>query len=275
MEQTASAAEMAARVPVSVKSLLEAGAHFGHQTQRWNPKMGPFIHSARNSIHIINLDMTQRLWERARKTIIEVSARGGSVLFVGTKRQARDIVKQEAQRSGSHFVTTRWLGGTLTNFQTVKNSIERMRKLEDLLKKAEDPSTGVKLTKKERLTINRDLGKLDAGLGGIRQMRSLPQLVFVVDVGKEAIVIAEANRLKIPVIAVVDTNCDPDGIDYVIPANDDSVRSIRLIAGGVADAVIEGRAKLQATLDRDAAKNQQSHGNNGAVAAQAAAAPAA
>lgn len=237
-----------APVEVSIRTLMDAGAHFGHQTQRWNPKMGPYIHSARNSIHIINLDLTHKMWARARKVIVDVSARGGSVLFVGTKRQARDIIKQEASRSDSYYVINRWLGGTLTNFETVRISIERMRRLEELLAKSEDPSSDVKISKKERLMITRDLDKLQASLGGIRNMRQLPSVLFVVDVTKESIAVAEARKLKIPVIGLVDTNSDPLNVDYVIPSNDDAVRSIKLFSQAVSDAALEGRASYNAQV---------------------------
>ncbi len=229
-------------VNITVQSMLEAGAHFGHQTQRWNPKMTPFIFAAKNGMHIINLDLTMKAWVKARKAIVDTSARGKTVLFVGTKKQAREIIKQEAERSGSFYVISRWLGGTLTNFQTIRNSIERMRKMEDLLKKAEDPASEIKLNKKERLMISRSLDKLNDNLGGIREMRDTPGLLVVVDVSKEEIAIAEAQRLKIPVVGLVDTNSSPEGIDFVIPSNDDAARTIRLFTAGIADAVMEGRA---------------------------------
>lgn len=238
-------------VDVSVKNMLAAGAHFGHQTEKWNPKMLPYIFCAKNGIHIINLDMTLDRWKRARKFIVDITSRGGSVLFVGTKLQARDIVQQEAARCGAFYVTTRWLGGTLSNFQTIKNSIDRMRKLEDLLVQAEDPNTKVKLSKKERLEIHREVEKLSESLGGIRHMKRLPDAVFIVDVVKEDIAVKESRRLKIPVIALVDTNASPDGLDFAIPCNDDATRAIRLMLAGAGDAVMEGRGLFEARSPRE------------------------
>lgn len=258
-------------VPVTIKSMLDAGAHFGHQTHRWNPRMLPYIYGERNGIHIINLDLTQKLWERARKYIVDTMSRGGSVLFVGTKLQAREIVATEANRCGAFHVTSRWLGGTLSNFQTIKNSIDRMRKMEDLLVEAERPDTKVRLVKKERLTMSRDVGKLAANLGGIRSMKRLPDVLFVVDVVKEDIAVAEARRLHIPVIALVDTNANPDLVDFPIPANDDATRTIQLFVAEVANAVAEGRAQFEARRpkeDRHEEKNgghAKAHVKNGAV----------
>lgn len=231
--------------PITIKNLIEAGAHYGHQTQRWNPKMLPNIYGARNGVHIINLDITMRKWEIARKYIVDRVSLGGNVLFVGTKQQAKDIVKEEATRCGAFFVASRWLGGCLSNFQTIKNSIERMRKLENLLTEASAEGSKVKLTKKERLDISRQVEKLEANLGGIRNMKKTPDVIFIVDVVKESIAIAEANRLHIPVVALVDTNADPAAVAFPIPSNDDAARAIRLFCSAVADAVNEGRA-LQA-----------------------------
>lgn len=249
-------------VQVNIKTMLDAGAHFGHQTHRWNPKMLPYIYTAKNGVYIINLDTTQKLWERARKYIVDTVSRGGSVLFVGTKPAARDVVRNEAARGGALYVTTRWLGGTLSNFQTIKASIERMRKLEDLLKEAENPEGKVKLHKKEKVSISKQLGKLDASLGGIRQMKRVPDLIFVVDIIKEAIAVAEARRLRIPVVALVDTNVDPSLVDFPIPSNDDAARTIKLFVAAVADAVIEGRAEYEARRAKED-KNNSSNGSDG------------
>jgi small subunit ribosomal protein S2 len=254
MERTATSLEAAgtsAAIPVTIKSMLDAGAHFGHQTHRWNPRMLPFIYGERNGIHIINLDMTQKLWDRARKYVVDTVSRGGSILFVGTKLQAREIVSTEANRCGAFHVTSRWLGGTLSNFQTIKNSIDRMRKIEDLLTEAEQEGTKVRLVKKEKLTMARELEKLAANLGGIRAMKRLPDVLFVVDVVKEHIAVAEARRLHIPVIALVDTNADPGLVDFPIPANDDATRTITLFLAEMANAVIEGRAQYDARRPKE------------------------
>lgn len=245
------AASAQSAVPVTIKSMLDAGAHFGHQTHRWNPRMLPFIFGERNGIHIINLDLTQKMWERARKYIVDTLSRGGSILFVGTKIQAREIVAAEAERCGAFHVTSRWLGGTLSNFQTIKHSIDRMRKIEDLLGEAEKEGTKVRLVKKEKLTMTRDLEKLAANLGGIRGMKRLPDVLFVVDVVKEHIAVAEARRLHIPVIALVDTNADPGLIDFPIPANDDATRTIKLFVAEVANAVAEGRTQYDARRPKE------------------------
>jgi small subunit ribosomal protein S2 len=243
--------EISYPVDVSIKNMLEAGAHFGHQTQRWNPKMLPSIYCAKNGIHIMNLDVTLARWTRARKFIVDTVGRGGTVLFVGTKLQAREIVQHEASRAGAFYVTTRWLGGTLSNFQTIKNSIDRMRKLEELLAQAEVEGSKVKITKKEKLEITREVGKLEQSLGGIRQMKRTPDVIFVIDVIKEAIAVEEARRLRIPVVAMVDTNVNPDKIEYPIPSNDDAARAIRLFTAAVADAVIEGKAVFGARPARE------------------------
>lgn len=228
--------------PVTIKNLIDAGAHYGHQTQRWNPKMLPNIYGARNGVHIINLDITMKRWEIARKYIVDRVSLGGNVLFVGTKQQAKDIVKEEASRCGAFFVSSRWLGGCLSNFQTIKNSIDRMRKLEGLLAEATVENSKVKLTKKERLDISRQVEKLEANLGGIRNMKKTPDVIFVIDVVKESIAIAEANRLHIPVVGLVDTNADPAAVAFPIPSNDDAARTIRLFCSAIADAIIEGRS---------------------------------
>jgi len=226
---------------VSMKQLLEAGVHFGHQTSRWNPKMKPYIFGARNGIYIIDLQRTVKLFEDAYNFVSNLALRGGTLLFVGTKKQAMDAVAEEADRCGMFYVNTRWLGGTLTNFQTIKGSIERLKRCEETL---EDPAMAAALTKKEMLGIRRERDKLLTALGGIKAMRKLPDALFVIDPSKEEIAVREANKLKIPVVAVVDTNCDPDLIDYKIPGNDDAIRAIRLFCASMADAVLEGRAHL-------------------------------
>jgi len=227
---------------VSMKQLLEAGVHFGHQTSRWNPKMKPYIFGARNGIYIIDLQQTVKLFENAYNFVRDLSAQGGHVLFVGTKKQAQDAIREETERCGMFCVTTRWLGGTLTNFQTIKQSIDRLKKLEETL---ENPVMAEALTKKEMLNIKRESEKLLIALGGIKNMRKLPDALFVIDPQKEEIAVKEANKLKIPVVAVVDTNCDPDVIDYKVPGNDDAIRAIRLFCAAIADAVLEGRARAE------------------------------
>lgn len=252
--------------PVTIRTLMDAGAHYGHQTQRWNPKMLPYIFGARNGVHIINLDITMRKWEIARKYILDRVALGGNVLFVGTKQQAKEIVKEEATRCGAFYIASRWLGGCLSNFQTIKKSIERMRKMESLLVDAVNESSKIKLNKKERLDITRQLEKLEANLGGIRNMKKVPDVIFVVDVVKEEIAIAEATRLHIPVVALVDTNADPGQVAFPIPSNDDATRTLRLFVSAVADAVIEGRGIYQARVPssgQNGAERQEAV-NNGA-----------
>lgn len=243
-EKTKSSFAYALEIPqqeVSIKSLIEAGAHFGHQVDRWNPKMLPYIFGQRNGVHIVNLDITMKSWAKARDFLQKVAADGGKVLIVGTKLQAREIVKAEAERCGAFHVTTRWLGGTLTNLRTIKRSIEKMKKMEDMLAKAEDPDSDVTLNKKERLTISKKLDKLQAQIGGIREMKRPPEALFVIDINKESIAVAEAKRLGIPVVALVDTNTDPESVEFPIPSNDDAARTIRLLVGAAADAVNEGR----------------------------------
>ncbi|HVM96974.1 MAG TPA: 30S ribosomal protein S2 [Candidatus Acidoferrales bacterium] len=227
---------------VSMKQLLEAGVHFGHQTSRWNPKMKPYIFGARNGIYIIDLQRTVKLFEQAYGFVRELTARGGSMLFVGTKKQAQDAIREEAERCGMFYVNTRWLGGTLTNFQTIKQSIDRLKKCEETL---EDPAMAEALTKREMLNISRERDKLLTSLGGIKALKKLPDALFVIDPKKEEIAVKEANKLKIPVVAVVDTNCDPDVVDYKIPGNDDAIRAIRLFCAAVADAVLEGKAQQE------------------------------
>jgi small subunit ribosomal protein S2 len=229
---------------VTMKQMLEAGVHFGHQTKRWNPKMKPYIFGARNGIYIIDLQQTVLMWRRAYDFVVELVGRGEKVLFVGTKKQAQEVVAEEAARSEMFFVNNRWLGGTLTNFKTVKGSIERLRTIERM----STDGTFEKLPKKEVLKLGHERTKLERALGGIKDMSRLPGAVFIVDPKKEHIAVAEANRLQIPVVAIVDTNCDPDLIDYVIPGNDDAIRSIKLFTASISDAAIEGNAKYQDTL---------------------------
>ena len=225
---------------VTMKQLLEAGVHFGHQTSRWNPKMRPYIFGARNGIHIIDLQQTVTLFREACDFIRAVVADGGTVLFVGTKKQAQDTIRGEAERAGMPYVNNRWLGGTLTNFHTIKQSLERLKKLEETIAEAE---TSAILKKKERLMLQREHAKLLTNLRGIRDMKKLPDALFVIDPDREAIAISEANRLKIPAVGVVDTNCDPDRIAYCIPGNDDAIRAIRLFCGAIADSVLEGQTE--------------------------------
>jgi small subunit ribosomal protein S2 len=229
---------------ITMKQLLEAGVHFGHQTKRWNPKMKPFIFGARNGIYIIDLQKTVQMARNAFRFVSDAVARGGSVLFVGTKKQAQDAVQEEANRAGQFFVTNRWLGGTLTNFKTIKAGIDRLKTIE---KMAED-GTFDRLPKKEVAALTNEQQKLQKNLGGIKEMTRLPGALFIIDPKKEHIAIHEARRLGIPIIGLVDTNCDPEGIEYIIPGNDDAIRSIRLFAGKVADACIEGAARHQAML---------------------------
>jgi small subunit ribosomal protein S2 len=218
--------------------MLEAGVHFGHQTRYWNPKMAPYIFGHRNKIHIINLEKTLVLYQEALKYVRQLAANRGSILMVGTKRQAREIVREEAQRCGMPFVDHRWLGGMLTNFKTVKQSIKRLKEMEQM---AED-GTFESMAKKEALGLQRELAKLQRSLGGIKDLNGLPDALFVIDVGYQKGAIAEAVKLGIPVVGVVDTNHSPEGISYVIPGNDDSSRAIRLYARGIADAVLDGRS---------------------------------
>jgi small subunit ribosomal protein S2 len=245
---TATPAAIEPGTPVTIRSLMDAGAHYGHQTQRWNPKMLPYIYGARNGVHIINLDLTLKKWEVARKYIVDRVALGGNVLFVATKQQAKDIVKEEALRCGAFYIASRWLGGCLSNFQTIKNSIERMRKMENLLAESAQEGSKIRITKKERLDISRQVEKLEANLGGIRNMKKVPDVIFLVDVVKEQIAIAEANRLHIPVVALVDTNADPGAVNFPIPSNDDAARALKLFLSAAADAVLEGRAIYKARV---------------------------
>jgi small subunit ribosomal protein S2 len=231
----------------SMRQLLEAGVHFGHQSHRWNPKMSPYIFGTRNNIHIIDLAQTVPLLHRALAAVSDTVAEGGRILFVGTKRQAQDAVADAAKRSAQYYVNSRWLGGTLTNWKTISHSIHRLRKLDEMLGSGEAQV----YTKKERLTLTREKDKLDRALGGIRDMGGLPDLVFVIDTNKEDIAIKEARRLDIPVAAVVDTNCNPDGISFPVPGNDDAARAITLYCDLVARAAIDGLSRAQGEIGVD------------------------
>jgi len=225
---------------VSMRQMLEAGVHFGHQTRFWNPKMAPYIFGERNRIHIINLEKTQPMYAEAAQFIKAVIADGGKVLFVGTKRSARESIQKEAERAAQPFVNQRWLGGMLTNFKTIRQSIKRLGEITELAASGALEKRG----KKEATQLRREMDKLERSLGGIKHMDSLPDALFVVDVGHENIALHEAKKLGIPVVAIVDTNCSPDGIDYVIPGNDDAMRAIQLYAAGIADAVLEGKESV-------------------------------
>ncbi len=238
---------------VSMKQLLEAGVHFGHQTRRWNPKMAPYIFTERNGIYIIDLQKTVKKLDEAYNFIHEVAANGGEVLFVGTKKQAADSIKEEALRPGAHFVNARWLGGMMTNYKTIQRRIARLEQLHTM----ETDGTFDLLPKKEVIKLNLEIEKLEKFLGGIKNMKKLPGALFIVDPRKEKIAVAEAKKLGIPVVAIVDTNCDPDEIDYVIPGNDDAIRAVKLIAGAMADAIIsanQGTAEAVAAEAEEAAE---------------------
>ena len=222
---------------VSMKQLLEAGVHFGHQTRRWNPKMAPYIFTERNGIYIIDLQKTVKKLDEAYNFVKETAAEGGEILFVGTKKQAQESMKEEAQRCGMHYVNARWLGGMMTNFRTIRRRIDRLEQLKTM----RDDGTFAMLPKKEVVKLELEIAKLEKYLGGVKNMKKLPAALFVVDSRKEHIAVCEARKLHIPIVAIVDTNCDPDEIDYVIPGNDDAIRAVRLISGAMADAVLEGR----------------------------------
>lgn len=232
---------------ISMKQLLEAGVHFGHQTKRWNPKMKPYIFGARNGIYIIDLQKTVRYFKDAYSFLRQTVQNGDKVLFVGTKKQAQDAIREETLRAGQFFVDSRWLGGMLTNFSTIKKSIERLKKIETM----SQDGTYQLLTKKEALGLEREREKLEKTLGGIKGMNKLPGAIFVIDPKKEAIAVKEARKLGIPVVAVVDTNCDPDEVDYIIPGNDDAIRAIRLFASKMADACVEGSQDREVALRSD------------------------
>ncbi|MBK9160311.1 MAG: 30S ribosomal protein S2 [Nitrosomonadales bacterium] len=237
---------------VTMRQMLEAGVHFGHQTRFWNPKMAPYIFGHRNKIHIINLEKTVAMFAEAEHFVRKLSAKKGSILFVATKRQARDIIQEEAVRADCPFVNYRWLGGMLTNHKTVQQSIKRLRELEELTSEG----ASEKLSKKEALMMKRELEKLERSLGGIKDMAGLPSALFVIDVGYQKGAIVEAQKLGIPVIGIVDTNNSPLGVDYVIPGNDDSTQAIRLYARGIADAVLEGRAQAMTELVEQVASEE-------------------
>ena len=238
---------------VSMKQLLEAGVHFGHQTRRWNPKMAQYIFTERNGIYIIDLQKTVKKLEEAYDFVRELSSNGGNILFVGTKKQAGDSIKEEAERAEAYFVNARWLGGMLTNFTTIRNRIRRLEQL----RKMEEDGTFDRLPKKEVVKLDLEIEKLEKYLGGIKHMNRLPAALFVVDPRKEKIAVAEAHKLGIPVIAIVDTNCDPDEIDYVIPGNDDALRAVKLISQAMADAILEGRQGAQGAAVKEAAAEEK------------------
>ena len=238
---------------VSMKQLLEAGVHFGHQTRRWNPKMAPYIYTERNGIYIIDLQKTVKKLEEAYAFVREISANGGSVLFVGTKKQAQDAIREEAARCGGYYVNARWLGGMLTNFRTMRTRIDRLAQL----RRMEEDGTFAMLPKKEVIKHQGEIEKLEKYLGGVKEMKKLPAALFIVDPRKERNAIAEARKLNIPIVAIVDTNCDPDEIDYVIPGNDDAIRAIRLIASAMASAAIEGRQGEDAASEAEVAETAE------------------
>ena len=229
-------------VEITIKQLLEAGVHFGHQTSRWNPKMKPYIFGARNGIHIIDLQQTVGMLRDVCGFVRDLAAKGGQILFVGTKKQAQEVVREEAERCDMFYINNRWLGGMLTNFQTIRKSIDRLKRLEEML---ETPAVAEALTKKELLGMSRERDKLMSVLGGIKTMRKLPDAMFVVDTKKEEIAVREANKLGIPVLAAIDSNCDPDLVTHKVPGNDDAIRAIRLFSSAIAEAALEGRAVLE------------------------------
>ena len=232
---------------ISMKQLLEAGVHFGHQTSRWNPKMKPYIFGARNGIHIIDLQQTVTMFKDLEAVVRDLAASGGHILFVGTKKQAQDAIREEAVRCSMFYVHNRWLGGTLTNFATIRQSIERLRRIEEM---ENDPKIVAALTKKELLGLSREKAKLEQSLGGIKLMRKLPDAIFVIDPKQEEIAVKEARKLGIPVIAVIDSNCDPAMVDYKVPGNDDAIRAIRLFCSVIADAIIEGKTIYEQSLNK-------------------------
>jgi len=248
--------------PLTVRELFEAGVHFGHQTKRWNPKMRQYIYGARSGIHIVDLDQTARLFKRAYDFVSETTARGGGVLFVGTKRQAQEIVKEECRRAGAYFVTNRWLGGTLTNFRTIKGGLDRLRSIERM----KEDGTYEQLPKKETVQLEKERARLEKYIGGLKGMGAVPSAVFIIDPAQETIAVQEARKLHVPIVAITDTNCDPDLVDYVIPGNDDAIRSVRLITGAIADACVAGasrRREFQQQRDRDSNSNDGRDGRDG------------
>lgn len=248
----------------SMIELLEAGVHFGHQTQRWNPKMKPYIYGARNGIYVIDLRKTTDLLDQAYNLVRDYAAKGKNVLFVGTKKQAAEVIAEEAQRSGAYFINRRWLGGMLTNFETIRGRVNKLKEMEEFINNGYVD----KLPKKEVAQMNRQLAKLSKTLGGIKEMRGLPDLIFIVDQAKEEIAIKEANKLGIPVICLADTNANPDGIDYIIPGNDDAIRSIKLITSKLADAVLEGK-QLRENKANEAKKIEKISAADAGVAEEA------
>jgi small subunit ribosomal protein S2 len=237
--------------PLTVRDLFDAGVHFGHQTKRWNPKMRPYIYGSRNGVHIVDLDQSARLLKKAFTFLVETVGKGGHVLFVGTKRQAQDIVREEAQRAQMYFVINRWLGGTLTNFRTIKGGLERLRGIERM----RDDGTYEQIPKKEISQLEKERARLEKYIGGLKGMGSHPAAVFIVDPSKELIAVSEARRIGVPIVAITDTNCNPDVIDYPIPGNDDAIRSIRLVTSAIADACLHGAARrkdMNAGRDREA-----------------------
>ncbi len=228
---------------ISMKQLLEAGVHFGHQTRRWNPKMAPYIYTERNGIYIIDLQKTVGMVDDAYKAVFDIAAEGGTILFVGTKKQAQDTIKAEAERCGMYYVNERWLGGMMTNFKTIRSRIERLKKIE----KMEADGTFDLLPKKEVIALRKELEKLQKNLGGIKEMKKLPDAIFIVDPKKERICVQEAHTLGIPLIGIADTNCDPEELDYIIPGNDDAIRAVKLITSTMADAVIEANQGEEVT----------------------------
>ncbi len=251
---------------VTMKQMLETGVHFGHQTRRWNPKMRTYIFGARNGIHILDLQQTVKLFQVAHDVVVETVVQGGKVIFVGTKRQAQESVATEALRAGMYYVTNRWMGGTLTNFETIRKSVDRLRKLESMFA---DGSVN-RFLKKEILNFQREMDKLNAVLGGIKDMEQLPQLAFIVDPKREEIAVKECRKLNIPIVAIVDTNCDPDVIDYVIPGNDDAIRAIKLFVSHIADACLEGQAH-EKEMDPEEALREKAEAAPAAPAAKPAA----
>ncbi len=235
---------------ITIKQLLEAGVHFGHPTKKWNPKMSEYIFTQRNGIHIVDLQKTVKKFEEAYNFVSSLAQEGGTILFIGTKKQAADTIKEEAQRCGLYYVNARWPGGMLTNFQTIRKSIRRLKELE----KIQAEGTFNLFTKKEAAKLVKEMEDLEKSYGGIKDMETLPSAVFVVDTRKEANAVKEAKKLGIPVVAIVDTNCDPDDADYIIPGNDDAIRAIKLISAALADAVIEARGGVQETLPEEAAE---------------------
>ena len=242
---------------LSMKQLLEAGVHFGHQTKRWNPKMKPYIFGARNGIYIIDLQKTVTLFEEVYRFVVDVVANGGKVLFVGTKKQAQDSIEEESRRCDMFYVNKRWLGGALTNFKTIKKNIQKLKELEVM--KADGRIE--QLSKKEALEMDREIAKLEYSLGGIKQMEKLPAIIFIIDPKKERIAAAEARKLGIPSVGLLDTNCDPDDIDYIIPGNDDAIKAIRLFNSKIADACIEGKRRFEERIQAESVKQSDETGD--------------